>query len=414
MAWTDKQLLYLQQAHHRWNIKVGATGSGKSFLDYAAVIPKRLLALRGEGAAVLIGNTRQTFCRNILDPMREIWGQELVGTVRADSTVLLFGVRCHVLGADNKKHVARIQGMTIEYAYGDEITTWSREVFEMLKSRLRCAHSHFDGTCNPDHQNHWFHRFLQTDADLFCQTSTIDDNPFLPPAFVRQLKEEYRGTVYYARYILGEWSAGSGVIYREFADAEHTGSARFLWPKDRALRLMRVHLGVDFGGNGSKHAFVAAGILPGYQGVVVLRSARSDPGTPQQLSREFLDFAGQVLAQYGRIDAVYCDSAEQVLIRGMIQAAKAAGFAALAAAIHNAAKLPINDRIRLVSMLMGGGRFFVQPEAQTAREALSSAVWSEKTPGADERLDDGSTDIDTLDALEYAVERDFKRFIRFG
>jgi hypothetical protein len=37
-------------------------------------------------------------------------------------------------------------------------------------------------------------------------------------------------------------------------------------------------------------------------------------------------------------------------------------------------------------------------------DALQSAVWNPKALN-DERLDDGSTDIDTLDSLEYAYER---------
>lgn len=68
----------------------------------------------------MLGNTRGTLQRNILDPMREIWGEELVGEIRSDNTVQLFGKKVYALGADNKKHVARIQGATIEYAYGDE------------------------------------------------------------------------------------------------------------------------------------------------------------------------------------------------------------------------------------------------------------------------------------------------------
>ena len=34
---------------------------------------------------------------------------------------------------------------------------------------------------------------------------------------------------------------------------------------------------MDFGGNGSKHAFVATAILPGWSGVVGLASQRIDP-----------------------------------------------------------------------------------------------------------------------------------------
>ena len=214
---SSKQREYLANCKHRWNFKIGATGSGKSWLDYAVVIPKRLFALRGEGAAVMLGNTQGTLSRNVLDPMREIWGSALVGTIGSDNTALLFGKKVYILGADNRKHVARLQGMTIEYAYGDEVTTWHEEVFQMLKSRLRCRHSFFDGTANPESPYHFLKAFLESKADVYCQTSTIDDNPFLPPEFVENLKQEYAGTVYYDRFVLGRWAAAGGLVYPFFS-----------------------------------------------------------------------------------------------------------------------------------------------------------------------------------------------------
>lgn len=204
--------------NHRWNIKTGATGSGKSFLDYAVTIPKRVLATKGEGLIVLFGNTQGTFERNILEPMRNIWGNENVSRIKGNNKAYLFGKECYVLGADNKKHVARIQGTTIEYAYGDEVTTWSEEVFQMLKSRLRCEHSHFDGTCNPDSPSHWFKKFLESDADVYEQNYVIDDG-VLPEYVVEELKKEYAGTVYYDRYILGKWALAEGLIYPMYQNA---------------------------------------------------------------------------------------------------------------------------------------------------------------------------------------------------
>jgi len=222
VALTEKQSEYLQRCTHRWNVKTGATGSGKSFLDFAYTIPKRLECMRGEGLAMLIGNTRGTLNRNILEPMREIW-TGLVSEIRADNTVDILGHKCYALGADNIKHVNRLRGSTIEYCYGDEITTWSKDVFDMLKSRLRCKHSHFDGTCNPDSPTHWFYEFLQSDADIYNQVYTIDDNPTLPPEFVENLKKEYAGTVLYDRYINGLWVAAEGALfttYPQYTDDE--------------------------------------------------------------------------------------------------------------------------------------------------------------------------------------------------
>lgn len=211
MPLTEKQLEYLQNCSHRWNVKTGATGSGKSFVDFTVTIPKRIEACRGEGLIVLLGNTRGTLERNILEPMRQWWPGN-VGMIRSDNTVELFGKKVYALGADNKKHVARIQGATFEYVYGDEVTTWSEDVFQMLKSRLRCEHSHFDGTCNPDNPEHWFKQFLDSDADIYQQSYVIDDG-VLPPHIIAELKKEYAGTVYYDRYILGEWCQASGLIY---------------------------------------------------------------------------------------------------------------------------------------------------------------------------------------------------------
>ena len=231
MPLTDKQREYLQNCNHRWNVKTGATGSGKSFLDFTVAIPKRITACRGEGLIVLLGNTRGTLERNILEPMRQWWPGN-VGMIRSDNTVDLFGKKVYALGADNKKHVSRIQGATFEYVYGDEVTTWSEDVFQMLKSRLRCEHSHFDGTCNPDNPEHWFKKFLDSDADIYQQSYVIDDG-VLPNHIVAELKKEYAGTVFYDRYILGKWAQAEGLIYSMvneknfYTDAERPLSLHF-------------------------------------------------------------------------------------------------------------------------------------------------------------------------------------------
>lgn len=347
--------------------------------------------------------------------MRALWGTELVGIVRTSASgniVQLFGRKVYVLGADNKKHIARIQGAAFEYAYGDEITTWDEGVFQMLKSRLSCPHSHFDGTCNPESPQHWFKKFLDSDADIYCQAYTIDDNPTLPPAFVASLKQEYAGTVYYNRFILGQWCAANGIIYQPFADSIVAGDGRFLWPAKQTCTPWRIHIGVDFGGNGSRHAFVATGILPLYAGVVGLASQRVDPRgqDADYLAAQLIAFCTAVFARYGEIHYIFCDSAEQTLINHIRARLRACPLFWLADRVNNSAKITIIDRIRLTSILMGGGRFWYMPEAVSLRDALAAALWSQKHPGTDERLDDGTTDIGTLDAFEYTIERDYKRF----
>ena len=47
MAFSKKQQEYFYNATHRWNIKSGATRSGKTYMDYY-VIPKRIRAVKGK------------------------------------------------------------------------------------------------------------------------------------------------------------------------------------------------------------------------------------------------------------------------------------------------------------------------------------------------------------------------------
>ncbi len=143
---TEFQQEFLRNCSHRWNVKTGATRSGKTYLDCAVTIPKRICAARDEGLCVMLGNTLGTLERNVLEPMRALWGPELVGVVRTSASgniVQLFGRKVYVLGADNKKHIARIQGAAFEYAYGDEITTWDEGVLIPMQQIFSYISAHW-------------------------------------------------------------------------------------------------------------------------------------------------------------------------------------------------------------------------------------------------------------------------------
>ena len=404
MRLSPKQKEFWNNSHARWNIKTGATRSGKTYLDYY-VIPKRIRECSGAGLVVLLGNTQSTIERNILEPMRNIWGSGLVGTISSNNKAKLFGREVHIIGADKKNQVARIQGAGIEYAYGDEITTWSQEVFQMLKSRLDKPNSCFDGTCNPDNPTHWFKEFLDSDANIYHQHYTIDDNPFLTPEFVTSLKQEYYGTVYYNRFILGQWTRAEGAIYKLFAGNPQQYFLNLDDVKKKRLQLITV--GVDFGGNKSKHAFVCSGITIDGE-IVVLVSERHDADTdPEELNGLFVAFVKRVLDMYQNIDCVYCDSAEQVLIRGFRTALERER---ISVPIRNAQKIEVVDRIRLVAGLIARNKFFYTQNSSTVKDALVNAVWDESKDKTT-RLDDGTSDIDTLDAMEYSIERYMRKLV---
>ena len=243
MAFSVKQREYFDNANKRWNFTTGATRSGKTYMDYF-VIPKRIRARIGKpGLAVILGVTKSTIERNILEPMRNILGTDLVGEINSQNICYLFGERVYCLGAEKVSQVSKLRGASIKYVYGDEVADWNPEVFEMLKSRLDKPYSCFDGALNPQGPNHWLKAFLYNpDFDSYVQKYTIFDNPFLPKDFVENLCKEYEGSVYYLRYIMGEWALAEGLVYQMFSREKHVFSGKI-----EPVRAAKYFAVVDYG-----------------------------------------------------------------------------------------------------------------------------------------------------------------------
>lgn len=394
---TDKQQLVLESTlknPKKYNISVGAVRSGKTYLDYFR-IPYRLHNLSESDNVVFIGNTLSTIERNIITPLRNIWGSAMVSPVSGGKATL-FGKRVYLLGAEKSSGGEKIQGMSISYAYGDEITTWNEEVFRMLESRLDKDYSIFDGTCNPDSPTHWFKKFLDSDADISVSHFRIDDNPALSEKFVKGLKKEYMGTVYYDRYILGKWRSSDGIIYRSFAD----NPKKFIIPMREIPKneIIMADIGVDFGGNGSAHAFNLTGYTANYGKIITLDEYyQKKIISPTELQNDFVSFVKRALENYPHVYDIYCDSAEQVLIKGLKNVCASRN---IAVNIKNASKKKISDRISFYLSLFSQGKYFISDKCTHTIDAFASAEYDEKGG----RKDDGTSNIDSLDAQEYSTE----------
>ena len=220
---TTKQAEYIRNANHRWNVASGAVRSGKSYCQISWCIPYRLMERKGKrGLRVILGATRDNIERNILAPMRDIFGDSVATSINSKNIAKILGEKVYCIGADNIRQVSKIRGSEIAYCAVDEAIDINEEVFEMLKSRLSLPWSCADITTNPAGPNHWFKEFLDSadkGVDVYLQEYTIYDNPFLPKEYVHNLEAEYAGSVWYDRYILGLWSLAEGLIYANYKDA---------------------------------------------------------------------------------------------------------------------------------------------------------------------------------------------------
>ena len=408
MIISDKQKEYIREAHHRYNLKIGARRCGKTYLDILFMIPKRIIERKGkEGLYCIFGVSQATIERNVLQPLREIYGKNLIGSVKNNNVAILFGEQVYCLGCEKANQVSKIQGTSIKYAYGDEIAKWNQDVFVMIQGSLDKDYSCFDGALNPENQSHWLKKdFLdkveEKELDVYAQHYTIFDNPFLSKDFVDNLCKEYAGTVFYDRLILGQWKNAEGIIYKQFADNPS------LFIKDKAvdeygnkLNFLMISIGIDYGATEGETEFKATGITHGFEQVWTIDEEKLvGLHTPEQMYEKFIEFYKRVVNEYGKVTHAFADygALGQVLTYGMNRYLQQKG---IPIKVDDCIKGRILDRIELDCHLFGQMRRFILRKCNYLIEAYSQALWDDKHP--DERLDDGTTPIDDLDASEYSI-----------
>lgn len=383
----------------RLNIFEGSVRSGKTYISmimwafWVAGSPK-------DKAYLMSGKTLTTLKRNVLEPLKELLGDGFSFSV-AKKEGELFGRKIYLEGAANSEAESKIRGMTLMGAYCDELTLFGEDFFVMLLSRLSESGAKLFATTNPDAPSHWVKRdYLDNKSvDLLSIKFTLEDNVFLPEKYVSSLKSEFCG-VFYDRFILGKWVAAEGRVYDGFS-SENIVASNQLKERLTENRLITSVVGVDYGGNGSASAFVLAGIDAGFKNLYVLSEYYDKRNrSAESLISNFTEFIERGKKRFPTLQTAFCDSAEQLLVKSFRQAVRATGIE-----VKNALKKPINTRINMLNRLIAAKRFFVSDECPHVIEALQGAVWDERDLHKDVRLDNGTSNIDSLDALEYAFER---------
>lgn len=309
-----------------------------------------------------------------------------------------------------------IQGMTLAGVLLDEVALMPQSFVEQAMARCSVAGSKLWYNCNPKGPSHWFKKEyvdVAKDKKLLYLHFTMKDNLTLTPEVRERYERMYTG-VFYARYVLGLWVTAEGKIYTAFKQDNiipvtdwyaRDEEGRYTHPLRK--RISVVTMGVDFGGNKSAHAFNLTGFTSGFNELITLKEKRiTEDVTPNELEQAFLEFVQECIEEYPQLSTIYCDSAEQVLIRGLKTVLRNNG---IALSVKNARKGEIIDRIRFYCQMMNQMRYFIISDCKETIQAFDDAVWEEDKD--DVRLDDGSTNIDSLDAQEYSSEPFMKTMI---
>ena len=225
-VYSDKQLallkLWQQNKLKRINLLEGSVRSGKTWISLVAWA-FLVASMPKDGNYLMVAKTLTSLKRNCLDLL-----QDLVGTANftyslSKKEAILFGRLVYLEGVNDARAESKIRGMTLQGAYCDELTLFTEDFFSMLLSRISSKNAKLIATTNPDSPYHWLmDKYINRkgELDMLVLKFLIDDNPYLDPVYVENLKKEYTG-VFYDRFILGLWTVAEGLIYPEAAEGKY-------------------------------------------------------------------------------------------------------------------------------------------------------------------------------------------------
>lgn len=415
----QKKILAFPYSSYDAIICDGAVRSGKTSIEMVAFVDWAMREFSGQRFGIC-GKTVGSATKNIIVPYISMSYAKERYTLRWRRSDKLLEVRrgavtnwFEVFGGKDESSFALIQGRTFAGVLLDEVALMPESFVNQALARCSVDGARLWFSCNPDNPNHWFYQEWikrHRERNALYLRFAMTDNPSLSEKTLERYKSMYSG-VFYQRYILGEWVAAEGLVYQDFAN----NTEKYLiddpleWCQKNKTRFTTLMMGVDFGGNGSATKFQVTGITP--RGIVVALEEEYIKGEvdPDALNKRYATFVKTINGKYGS-GQTRADSAEQILIRGLLHTAQREK---LGTQVKNALKMPINDRIMLVLLLMKQGRLFVSRNCPHLIDAFQTAVYDSKK-FEDVRLDDGTTDIDSLDAFEYSIEPWYKQLEQYG
>lgn len=398
----------------------GAVRSGKTSIMMWAFVRWAMENFSGQRFGVC-GRTVDSCTKNIIVPFTAMslakerylirWRRgDKVMEVRRGAVTNYF----EVFGGKDEASYTLIQGRTLAGVLLDEVVLMPRSFVEQALARCSVDGARLWFSCNPGSPHHWFYQEWikrSRERNALYLHFEMTDNPGLSKRTLERYENMYAG-IFYDRYVRGLWVAAEGIVYKDFANdtEKYLIGDPLEWAKQNGTSFSIISIGVDFGGTKSATKFQATGITKDFR-VVALEEEyiKNEEIDPNALNRRFATFCQLITSKYG-YSQTRADSAETVLIRGLDHTAQKMH---LGTQVKNAMKLQITDRIRLVVLLMKQGRFKVSRNCPHLIDAMQTAIY-DPDKFEDERLDDGTSDIDSLDAFEYSIEPYYKDLERAG
>lgn len=250
-------------------------------------------------------------------------------------------------------------------------------------------------------------------CSLFDNTALSDEQRM---SFLSKYPD--KNSMEYQRYIMGNRACAEGLIFSNFAKDKSPWIVDDLSKFCQSVQKQFISIGVDFGGNGSDTTFVATLFYNNYHGICIVASDKlimaGGESDAKDFHNKFKDFI-LFVSSLGICPIRYAfgDCADPVMVSEMRNVVKKLKLVNQIRVL-DCQKHTIKKRIDTKKVLMSTMHWFVYKDAITVIESTETQVWDNREGHEDERLDNGSVDIDTADAEEYSWSGFLDKLIAFS
>ena len=324
---------------------------------------------------ILAGVSSKTIQNNVL---QEIYNRyQLDIKFDKHNSFTLFGVKVVQAFTGTIGGLGGIRGMTAFGAYVNEASLANEKVFKEIISRCSGDGARIVFDTNPDNPEHWLKKeYIDSKSEnIISYHFELDDNTFLSPRYIQNIKESTPSGMFYDRDIRGLWVTGEGVVYSDFDSNKH-----FINDVDN-IEFETYIAGVDWGY--SHFGSIAVFGIDKLNNWYLLEEHAKQFKEIDYWAEVALD----IKERYGNIN-FYCDSARPEHVerfrRERIRAI-------------NADKSVLSG-IEEVARLIKLGRFFVvSDKVKVFKKEIYNYVWDAKTGNPVKENDD------VMDSMRYAI-----------
>ena len=226
MPLSPKQIDFIINSTHSFNISSGVASSGKTFANNLRWYEFMRNHVEPGSLVMMSGKTKETLYDNVVREIEKLDDCGCIGIQKSPLRLYMPDrkIEAACVGADDESSWGRIQGKTVAGWYADEIVEHPESLVNIaVKSCRQGGRSRPKfWTCNPDNPNHFVKKNYIDNPEIDKKNWFwgFKDNPTLEREYIRELEHTLTG-VFKERLFYGRWVAAEGNIFSNFDPSFH-------------------------------------------------------------------------------------------------------------------------------------------------------------------------------------------------